>query len=46
MSPADAKSPCLPSIDQLNYLWDEYKYRHELVWNAIFSGNARELYGL
>src|SRR5213595_980459 len=24
-------------VDELNYVWDEYKYRHELCWQAIYK---------
>src|SRR5438094_6769552 len=26
-----------PSQEQLNYLWDEYKYRHGLCWKAVYK---------
>ena len=26
-----------PDQEQLNYLWDEYKYRHGLCWKAVYK---------
>lgn len=26
-----------PSVAELEYLWDEYKYRHDLCWRAIYQ---------
>src|SRR3989442_15726556 len=26
-----------PNQEQLNYLWDEYKYRHGLCWKAVYK---------
>lgn len=26
-----------PNVSDLKYLWDEYKYRHDLCWRAIYK---------
>ena len=26
-----------PSMSELHYLWEEYKYRHQLCWSAIYQ---------
>ena len=26
-----------PSVEELGHLWDQYKYRHELCWSAIYK---------
>jgi hypothetical protein len=26
-----------PTPEQLNYLWDQYKYRHGLCWKAVYK---------
>ncbi len=26
-----------PTPEQINYLWDEYKYRHGLCWQAVYK---------
>lgn len=38
MSPIDSSKD--QTLDQLKYLWDEYKYRHELCWNAVFKATV------
>jgi hypothetical protein len=32
-----------PAIDDLKYLWDEYRYRHELCWSAVYKVSAAVL---
>jgi len=27
----------VPCTDELKYLWDEYKYRHQLCWSAVYK---------
>ena len=27
----------MPTLEELNYLWSEYRYRHELCWKAILK---------
>ena len=26
-----------PSVPELGHLWDQYKYRHELCWSAVYK---------
>lgn len=38
MSSGDISLPTPDSrLEQLNFLWNEYKYRHELCWNAVYK---------
>src|SRR5258708_17087014 len=29
-----------PNVQVLNYLWDEYKYRHGMCWSAVLKVSA------
>jgi cytochrome bd-type quinol oxidase subunit 1 len=37
MSDTNNQGVPLPSEAQLNYLWNEYKYRHGLCWQAVYK---------
>jgi Zn-dependent protease with chaperone function len=32
-----------PNVDELRYLWDQYTYRHELCWSAVYKVAAAVL---
>src|SRR5205809_7387160 len=32
-----ATEECSPIQTQLSHLWDEYKYRHSLCWQAVYK---------
>jgi hypothetical protein len=40
MSGSDAPGPAqplVPKVAELEYLWQEYRYRHDLCWRAIYQ---------
>jgi hypothetical protein len=37
MSDVSNNEPKCPTQQQLEYLWDEYKYRHGLCWKAVYK---------
>jgi hypothetical protein len=38
MGPNDSDDPAV--LKQCQYLWEEYKYRHDLIWQRIFRFTA------
>jgi len=37
MTSADSSAPPDPTLPQLEHLWNQYKYRHELCWSAVYK---------
>lgn len=37
---SDASEAKDPKLEPLRYLWDEYRYRHELCWSAVYKVTA------